>query len=154
MQIFRRYGRKCKQIVFWVHWSFCRLSGEATENIILSVKNKKVSGRLREVLKQKLSALRASSAVRVCQLMQCTAPLETFQKQVLTNNPEHRRLMNTRLPWYIMDSPVGLQLVLLTRDKSLTVSTFSSVRAVHCAICCWLAACQLHLSPATFSTAC
>jgi len=50
----------------------------------------KVSGRLREHLKQKLSALHASSAVRVCQLM-CTAPLETFQMQVLTYNLGYRR---------------------------------------------------------------
>jgi len=79
------------------------------------LKENKVTGRLREVLKQKLSVLHASSTVRVCQLL-CTAPLETFQTQVLTNNPEHRRLMNTRLPWYLTDCPVGLQLVLLTRD--------------------------------------
>jgi len=38
----------------------------------------KVVDRLREFLKQKLSALHASSAVRVCQLL-CTAPLETVQ---------------------------------------------------------------------------
>jgi len=56
----------------------------------------KVSGILRELLKQKLIALHASSAVRVCQLL-CTAPLETFQMQVLTNNLGHRRTMNTRL---------------------------------------------------------
>ena len=34
MQIFSRYGRTCKQIAFWVHRLFCRLSGEATENTI------------------------------------------------------------------------------------------------------------------------
>jgi len=78
-------------------------------------KEYKVSGRLREVVKQKLSTLHASSTVRVCQLL-CTAPLETFQTQVLTNNPEHRRLMNTRLPWYGTDRPVGMQLVILIHD--------------------------------------
>jgi len=78
-------------------------------------KENRVGGRLRELLEQKLSALHASSAVRVCQLL-CSAPLETLQKQVLTNNPGHRRLMNTRLSWYLTDSPVGLRLVLLTRD--------------------------------------
>jgi len=86
-------------------------------------KEDKVSGRLQELLKRKLSALHASSAVRVCQLL-CTAPLETFQMQILTNNPEHRRPINIRLPWYLTDSAVGLRLVLLT------VSTFSSVRAL------------------------
>jgi len=60
-------------------------------------KENKVGGILQELLKQKLSALHASSAVSICQLL-CTAPLETFQTQVLTNNPEHRRPMNTRLP--------------------------------------------------------
>ena len=55
-------------------------------------KENKVSGILREHLKQKLSALHASSAVRVCQLL-CTAPLETIQTQVLTNNLGQRRPM-------------------------------------------------------------
>jgi len=54
-------------------------------------KENKVSGILREHLKQKLSALHASSAVRVCQL-RCT-----FHMQVFTNNLGHRRPMNTRL---------------------------------------------------------
>jgi len=49
----------------------------------------KVSGILWELTKQKLSALHASSTVCVCQLL-CMAPLETFQTQVLTNNPGHR----------------------------------------------------------------
>ena len=57
----------------------------------------KVSGKLRELLKQKLSVLHASSAVRVCQLL-CTVPLETFQMQVFTNNLGYRRPMNIRLP--------------------------------------------------------
>ena len=65
--------------------SFCRLSGEATENTFSPVKKTIVSGILRELLNQKLSVLHASSAVRVCQLL-CTAPLETFQMQVFTNN--------------------------------------------------------------------
>ena len=104
MRIFSRYGRKCKQIAFWVYQSFCQLSGEATENIFVR-KEDKVSGRLREFLKQNFSALHASSTVRVCQLL-CMAPLETFQPQVLTNNPGGRRPMNTCLPWYLTDSPV------------------------------------------------
>ena len=49
----------------------------------------KVSGILRELMKQKLSVLHASNAIRICQLL-CMAPLETFQTQVLTNNPGHR----------------------------------------------------------------
>ena len=77
-------------------------------------KEDEVSGRLREFLKQNLSALHASSAVRVCQLL-CTAPLETFQTQFLTHNLGHRRPMNTCLPWYLTDSPVGLRLVMLTQ---------------------------------------
>ena len=39
-------------------------------------KEDKVSRRLRELLKQKLSVVHASSAVRVCQLL-CTVPLVT-----------------------------------------------------------------------------
>jgi len=64
----------------------CRLSGEETENTFSSVKENKVSGILRKLLKQKLSTLHASSAVCICQLL-CTALLETFQMHVLTNNP-------------------------------------------------------------------
>jgi len=41
MQIFSRYGRKCKQIAFWVHRSLCRLSGEGTENIFSSLEKTK-----------------------------------------------------------------------------------------------------------------
>jgi len=51
-------------------------------------KENKVSGTLWDVVKQKLSALQASSAAHVCQLL-CMAPLETFQMQVLTNNLGH-----------------------------------------------------------------
>ena len=61
----------------------------------------KVSGILRELLKQKLSALHASSTVGLCQLL-CTAPLKTFQMQVLKNNLGYRRPMNIRLPWYLV----------------------------------------------------
>jgi len=77
-------------------------------------KEDKVNGGLRELLRQKLSALHASSAVRICQLL-CTAPLETCQTQVLTNNPGHRRPTNTCLLWYLKDSPVALRLVLSTQ---------------------------------------
>jgi len=78
-------------------------------------KESKVSGILRELLKQKLSALHASSTVGLCQLL-CTVPLKTFQMQVHTNNLGYRRPMNTRLPWYLTDSPVGVRLFLLTQD--------------------------------------
>jgi len=78
-------------------------------------KEDKIGGRLRELLKQRLSVLHASSAVRICQLL-CTAPVETFKMQVLTNNPGHRRPTNTRLSRYLTDSRVGLRLVLLTQD--------------------------------------
>ena len=48
-------------------------------------KENKVSGILRELVKQKLSVLHVNSTVRICQFV-CTAPLETFQMQVFTNN--------------------------------------------------------------------
>jgi len=66
----------------------------------------KVSGIVREHLKQKLSALHASSTGRVCQLL-CTAPLETFQMQVLTYNLGYRHPMNIR---YLTDSPAACPL--------------------------------------------
>ena len=91
-------------IVRWRNW----------EHLFVRKENK-VSGILRELLKQKLSVLHASSAVRVCQLL-CMAPLETFQMQICTNNPGPRRPMNTRLPWYLTDTPVGLRLVVFTQD--------------------------------------
>jgi len=85
-------------------------------------KENKVSGILRERLKQMLSTFHASSAARIChyhcQLL-CTAPVETFQIQVLTNNMGHRRPMNTRLPWYLTDSSVDLRLFLLTRGLTI-----------------------------------
>jgi len=75
---------------------FCQLSGEVTENTFLSVKKAKSVAYCR-TSEAELSALHASRAVRVCQLL-CKLPLETFKMQVLTNNPGHRRPMNTRLP--------------------------------------------------------
>jgi len=107
---------------------FCRLSGEITENTFFVHKENKVSGILRELLKQKLSALHASSAVGVCQIL-CTAPLETFQMQVLTNNLRHRRPMNTHLQWFSWTVLWVCGLSSWLRTKSLTVLTFSSVRA-------------------------
>jgi len=139
LQIFSCYGRKCKQIAFWVHRflfhrplrlaqrkrvensqaltqplrpsATSRTSGDSTvsgqrqccASLCHGVRRRgrsadcqakrprtpfcrkedKVSGRLRELLKQNLSAFHASSTVRVCQLL-CTAPFETFQTQVLT----------------------------------------------------------------------
>jgi len=80
---------------------FCRLSGVGYKGprtpFRFACKENKVSGILRELLKQRLSVLHASSAVRVCQLL-CTAPLETLQMQVFKNNLGQRRPMNTRLP--------------------------------------------------------
>ena len=69
---------------------------------------------MRELLKQKLSTLHASSTVRICRLL-CTVTLEMH---VLTNNLGYRRSMNIRLPLYLMDSPVGLRPVLLVNDSS------------------------------------
>jgi len=91
-------------------------------------KEDKVSGRLQELLKQKLGALHASSAVRVCQLL-CTAHLETFRCKSL------QIIWDTDGRW--IPSPVishgqscgSAACPLETGTKSLTVSTFSSVRA-------------------------
>jgi len=120
IQILCRYSAVMEENANKLHFectSRLPLSGEATANIFW-IKEYKVSGRLWEVLKQKLSELHASSTVRICQLL-CTAPLETFKTQVFTNNPEHRWLMNTHLLWYLTGSPVGLQLVLLTQESRL-----------------------------------
>jgi len=40
-------------------------------------------------------------------------------------------LINTSLPWYLTDSPVVCSLCSWLKTKSLTVSMFSSVQAVH-----------------------
>ena len=76
---------------------------------------KTVSGRLRELVKQKLSALHESSEVRVCQLL-CTVPLKTFQAQVLTNNPGTDR--TDEYPSLVIShgQSCGLRLVQLTQD--------------------------------------
>ena len=99
------------------HWhcsADCQVKWPRSWEHLFVRKKNKVSGILRELLKQKLSVLRASNTVCVSQLL-CTAPLETFQMQVLTDNLGYRRRMNTRLPWYLSDSPMGLRLVLLTQ---------------------------------------
>ena len=109
---------------------FCRLSREATENTYFDRKENKVSGILRGLLKQKLSVLHASSAVRVCQLL-CTAPLETFQTQVFTNNPGQRR-DDRCIPVFCDISRTVLWVCGLSSwlgTKSFTVAMFSSVRA-------------------------
>jgi len=95
------------------------------EHLFVHIEDK-VRVRLRELQKQKLSALRASSTVRICQLL-CTAPLETFQMQVLTNNPGHRRPMNTHLRHISRTVLWVCSLSSWLETKWLTVSTFSSV---------------------------
>jgi len=134
IQIFHRYSADMEENANKLHFECtghsadCRWSEQ--EHLFIH-KEDKVSGRLRELLKQKLSMLRASSTVRVCQLL-CTAPLETFQTQVLTDNLGHKRPMNTRfLPRDISRTVLwvcGFSSWLKT--KSLTVSTFSWVRAL------------------------
>jgi len=78
---------------------FCWLSDEVTENTFLSVKKTKSVSYCGNfwVLKQKYSSLHASITVRVYLLLY-TAPLETFQMHVLTNNPGHIRPMNKTYP--------------------------------------------------------
>jgi len=93
------------------------------------IKEYRVSGRLREVLKQKLSALHASSTVRICQLL-CMAPLKHFRcksLQIIRNTddwwiPISRGISRT-VPWVC-------SLSCWLKNKSLTVSTFSSVQAL------------------------
>ena len=95
---------------------FCRSSGAVTKNTFLSVKKTKSLAYCGNFWSRSLARfMRAAQFASVCQLL-CTAPLERFQMQVLTNNLGYRRPMNIRLPWYLTDSPVGLRLVLLTQD--------------------------------------
>jgi len=101
-------------------------------------KEDKVSGILRELLKQKLSTLYASSAVCVCQLL-CTAPLKTFETQIVTNNLGHR-LTDDR--WISVSRDISRTVLCVCGSSSwlktisLTVSTFSSMR--YCEVCCYL----------------
>ena len=87
-------------------------------------KENKVSGILRELLKQKLGALHANSAVRVCQLL-----LKHFSCKSL------QIIWDTDDRWIHVSSDIS-QTVLWScglsswlRTKALVVSTFSSVRA-------------------------
>jgi len=104
-------------IVRWSDW----------EHLFICKENK-VSGILRELLKQKVSALYASSAVRVCQLL-CTAPFETFQMQVL------KIIRDRDDRWIPVSRDISLTVLWVCglsswlRTKSITVSTFSSVLA-------------------------
>jgi len=116
MQIFSRYGRKCKQIAFWVHRSLCRLSGEGTENIFSSLEKTKSLTDCVNFWSRSLA--RFMRAAQFASVSFCARRLlkQFSHPQVLTNNPGHRQPMNAHLPWYLTDNPVGLRLVLLTQD--------------------------------------
>ena len=58
-----------------------------------------------------------------------SADIQQIRKKIQTNYI-FSAPMNTRLPWYLTDSPVDLRLVLLTQDQIINCSTFSSVRAL------------------------
>jgi len=58
-----------------------------------------------------------------------------------------------RLRWYVTDSPVGLRFVLLSQDYINNCLNVFLIQCGHCTVCHCLAACQLCLCPATFSTA-
>jgi len=130
MQIFSRYARKCKQIAFWVHGRLPIVRWSDQEHLFV-LKVYKVSGRLREVLKQKLSALHASSTVRVCQLM-CIARrlLKYFRRKSL------QIIRNTDDWWIPVSRDISRTVVWVCslsswlKTKSLTVSTFFSVQAL------------------------
>jgi len=68
---------------------FCRLPVEATENTFSSVKKTKSVAYCGNFWSRSLACFMraASSTVRVYQRL-CTAPLEIFQTQVFTNNPD------------------------------------------------------------------
>jgi len=86
-----------------------------------------------ELLKQKLSALHASSAVRVCQLLSSCARrlLKHFRCKSLQIiwDTDDRWISVSRDNSRTVLSVCGLFLSSWLRTKSLTVSTFSSVRA-------------------------
>ena len=108
-------------------------------------KEEKVSGRLQEVLKQKLSVLNASSAVRVCPSPRSdsfTPAVPVTVSSCARRLLKHFRCTSLQLiqntdDWWIPVSrdisPTVLWVCSLSswlKTKSLTVSTFSSVRAL------------------------
>jgi len=150
LQILCRYERKCKQIAFWVHRSFCRLWGEATKNIFSSIKKTKSVADYRNFWSRSLA--RFVRAAQFASVSSCARRLLKHFRRKFLDNPEHRRLMSTRLPWCLIDSPVDLQLVLLTQDWIINcLNVFFSVDTARSAAdwppinCACLA---------TFSTAC
>ena len=70
--LLQKFSQSATDFVLSIGWSEC-------EHLFVRKENK-VSGRLRELLKQKLSTLHASSAVRVCRLL-CTEikPVQRLQ---------------------------------------------------------------------------
>jgi len=127
-----------------------KLHDEATENIFLSLKNTKSVADCRKVWSRSLA--RFVRAAQFASVSSCARRLLKHFRRKFLDNPEHRRLMSTRLPWCLIDSPVDLQLVLLTQDWIINcLNVFFSVDTARSAAdwppinCACLA---------TFSTAC
>jgi len=94
---------------------FCRLSGEATENTFLSIQKTKSVAYCMNFWSRSLARfMRAAQFASVSSCARCL--LKHFRYKSFTNNLALRRPMNTHLPWYLTDGPVGLQLVLLIPD--------------------------------------
>ena len=132
IQIFCRYsadGRKCKQIAFRVHRSFCILSVEATENIVLSLKNTKSVADCGKFLSRSLA--RFMRAAQFASVSSCAwRLLKHFRRKSL-------QIIRSTDDWWIPISRDISRTVLWVcglscwlQTKSLTVSTVSSVRAL------------------------
>jgi len=105
---------------------FCWLSGEVTENTFSSVKKTKSVADCLNCWSRSLA--RFMRAAQFASVSSCARRfLKHFRCKSL-HNLGHRRPMNTRLLWYLMNSPVGLRFVLLTQDYIINcLNVFFSV---------------------------
>jgi len=131
IQIFCRYSadmeENANKFAFWVHRWFCWLSAEATENIFLSVKNTKSVADCGKFWSRSLARfMRGAQFASVSSCARCH--LKHFRcksLQIIRNDwwiPVCRDILRTVL-WVCSLSS-------WLKTKSITVSTFSSVRAL------------------------
>jgi len=114
IQILCRYSAHMEENANKLHFE-CTGRLPMTENIFLSLKNTKSAADCGKFWSRSLARFMLAAQFA---FVSCCARslLKHFRHKFLQIIRNTRRLMNTRLPWNFTDSPVGLQLVLLTRD--------------------------------------
>jgi len=124
LQILCRYERKCKQIAFWVHRSFCRLWGEATKNIFSSIKKTKSVADYRNFWSRSLARF-----VRAAQFASVSSCARRLLKHFRCKSLQIIRDTDDR--WLLVCGDISRTVLWVCglscwlRTKSLTVSTFS-----------------------------